>query len=81
MTKRAPFFVGLSFLVTAIAASLLVGGSYLVWVGQQPTRDPHGGALVTLPGAAVLLVGLLLVVLAAQMWAKVRRDSRSRPAV
>jgi len=47
--------------VLVLAAIAAVLGPVLVWLGLQPTENPHGGAFAFWPGIFLLAVASLLV--------------------
>jgi drug/metabolite transporter (DMT)-like permease len=50
----------LSRLLAVSAALALVAGAVLVWLGRQPSQDPHGGAYATLSGLVLCLAAAVV---------------------
>jgi hypothetical protein len=62
----------LGWILAGCAALSAVAGAGLIWLGLQPSADPHGGAFVKLPG--ILLLGIAAML--ALLWLAVRPRSR-----
>jgi hypothetical protein len=58
MSKALKLIV-LRIIVGTLTAFTLVGfscGGFLIWLGMQPTKDPHGGGLITIPGVFLVIM-------------------------